>query len=110
MSDHSDHDHARTFQADHPEPTTDAALVGMALRELLIEAGHYTTEEEQAVIARMQGASPANGAKLTARAWTDPGFRGWTGAFPTSSSRPFTCGCWPPSSHSGESRWRLHGD
>ena len=75
MSDHSDHDHARTFQADHPEPTTDAALVGMALRELLIEAGHYTTEEEQAVIARMQGASPANGAKLTARAWTDPDFK-----------------------------------
>ena len=73
MSDHHGHthDHARTFQADHPEPTSDAALVGVALRELLIEAGQYTAEEEQAVIAKMQGASPENGAMLAARAWTD---------------------------------------
>ena len=77
MSDHHGHthDHARTFQADHPEPTSDAALVGVALRELLIEAGHYTAEEEQAVIAKMQGASPENGAMLAARAWTDVEFK-----------------------------------
>ena len=75
MSDHSDHDHARTFQPDHLEPTSDAALVGVALRELLIEAGHYTAEEEQEVIVRMQGASPENGAMLAARAWTDPDFK-----------------------------------
>jgi len=73
MSTH--HDHERTFQPDHPEPTSEAALVGVALRELLIEAGHYTVEEEQAVIARMQGASPENGAQLAVRAWTDPAFR-----------------------------------
>jgi nitrile hydratase len=77
MSDHHGHthDHARTFQADHPEPTSDAALVGVALRELLIEAGHYTAEEEQAVIAKMQSASPENGAMLAARAWTDAEFK-----------------------------------
>ena len=75
MSDHHNHDHARTFQPDHPEPTSDAALVGVALRELLIEAGHYTAEEEQAVIAKMQGASPENGAMLAARAWTDAEFK-----------------------------------
>ena len=74
MSDH-DHDHSRTFQPDHPEPTTDAARVGLALRELLIEAGHYTPEEEQQVIADMQGASPENGGRIVARAWTDPGYR-----------------------------------
>ena len=73
MSD--DHDHARTFQPDHPEPTSDAALVGVALRELLIEAGQYTAEEEQAVIAAMQGASPENGAMIAARAWTDADFK-----------------------------------
>ncbi len=71
----TDHDHSRTFQADHPEPTTDAARVGLALRELLIEAGHYTADEEQAVIAAMQGASPENGAKIVARAWTDPAYK-----------------------------------
>ena len=76
MSDHHDHEHAGTFQPDHVEPTTHAARVGLALRALLIEAGHYTAEEEQAVIAAMQGASPENGGKIVARAWTDPGYRG----------------------------------
>ncbi len=75
MTDHDDHDHSRTFQPDHPEPTSDAALVGLALRELLIEGGHYTADEEQAVIAKMQGATPANGGKIVARAWTDPDYR-----------------------------------
>ena len=70
-----DHDHSTTFQPDHPEPTTDAARVGLALRELLIEAGHYTAEEEQVVIAAMQGASPQNGGKIVARAWTDHAYK-----------------------------------
>lgn len=75
MTGHDDHDHGRTFQPDHPEPTSDAALVGLALRELLIEGGHYTADEEQTVIARMQGASPENGGKIVARAWTDPEYK-----------------------------------
>lgn len=74
MTDH-EHDHARTFQPDHPEPTSDAARVGLALRELLIEAGHYTAEEEQEVIAAMQGASPENGGRIVARAWTDAAYK-----------------------------------
>ena len=75
MTGHDDHDHGRTFQPDHPEPTSDAALVGLALRELLIEGGHYTAEEEQHVIAEMQGASSENGGKIVARAWTDPEYK-----------------------------------
>lgn len=76
MTDHGhDHDHSRTFQPDHPEPTSEAARVGLALRELLMEASHYTPEEEQTVIAAMQGASPENGAQIVARAWTDPEYR-----------------------------------
>lgn len=75
MSGGHDHDHARTFQPDHAEPTTDAARVGLALRELLIEAGHYTAAEERDVIAAMQGASPTNGGKIVARAWTDAEFK-----------------------------------
>ena len=69
-----DHDHDRTFQPDHPEPTSEGALVGLALRELLIERGVYTPAEEGAVIEAMSGASPENGARLVARAWTDPAF------------------------------------
>ncbi len=75
MTTHDDHDHSRTFQPDHPEPTSDAALVGLALRELLIEGGHYTVDEELAVIAEMQGATPANGGKIVARAWTNPDYK-----------------------------------
>ncbi len=75
MTGHDDHDHGRTFQPDHPEPTSDAALVGLALRELLIEGGRYTAEEELAVIAEMQGASPENGGKIVARAWTNPEYK-----------------------------------
>ena len=71
----TDHDHSRTFQADHAEPTSDAARVGLALRELLLEAGHYNADEEQTVIAAMQGASPENGARIVARAWTDPDYK-----------------------------------
>jgi len=69
------HDHSRTFQPDHAEPRSDGARVGLALRELLIEAGHYTAEEEQAVIAAMQGASPADGGRIVARAWTDTSYK-----------------------------------
>lgn len=71
----TDHDHSRTFQPDYAEPTSDAARVGLALRELLLEHGHYTADEEQAVIAAMQGASPENGGKIVARAWMDSDYK-----------------------------------
>jgi nitrile hydratase alpha subunit len=76
MHDHThDDDHSRTFQPDHAEPTSEGALIGLALRELLIEDGVYTAEEEQAMIATMQGASPENGAQIAVRAWTDAEFK-----------------------------------
>ena len=74
MSTH-DHDHSKTFQPDHAEPTSDAALDGLALRELLMEGGHYTVEQEREVIEAMQRASPENGGKIVARAWVDPDYR-----------------------------------
>jgi len=74
MTEH-DHDHARTFQPDHAEPNSDGARIGLALRELLIEAGHYTAGAEQAVIAAMQAASPKDGGRIVAKAWTDPAYK-----------------------------------
>lgn len=71
----SRHDHSRTFQPDHAEPVSEAARIGLALREMLIDAGHYTAQEEQEVIAEMQGASPENGARIVARAWTDAAYK-----------------------------------
>ena len=72
--DEHDHDHAKTLQPDHPEPTSEGALVGLALRELLMEGGYYSADDERVMIAAMQGASPENGGRLAARAWTDSAF------------------------------------
>jgi nitrile hydratase len=69
------HDHARTFQPDLAEPTSDAALIGVALRRLALARGLYTTEEERATIEKMAGANPGNGARIVARAWSDPAFK-----------------------------------
>ncbi|WP_433855880.1 nitrile hydratase subunit alpha [Streptomyces kronopolitis] len=46
------------------------------LEERLIEAGAVTQEQLDAALAAMlKGASPLNGARIAARAWTDDGFR-----------------------------------
>ena len=81
--DHHDHDH------DHPEGAAgghpalrddDAALtywqrMEIAVRELLIEKGVTTAAEIAAQIDLMDSRSPANGAAVVARAWSDPDFR-----------------------------------
>ena len=46
-----------------------------AIRDLLLEKGVLTTEEVQHEIDYMESRSPANGARLVARAWVDPGFK-----------------------------------
>ncbi|MEU6329609.1 nitrile hydratase subunit alpha [Streptomyces sp. NPDC047049] len=46
------------------------------LEERLIEAGVVTQEQLDAALAAMlEGASPVNGARIVARAWSDEGFR-----------------------------------
>ena len=46
-----------------------------ALRELLLEKGVLTRDDIQAQIDYMDARSPANGARLVARAWMDPEFK-----------------------------------
>ena len=46
-----------------------------AMRELLIEKGILTRDEIQAQIEYMDARSPANGARLVARAWVSPAFK-----------------------------------
>jgi len=46
-----------------------------AIRELLIEKGVLTPAEIQSQIEVMEARSPANGARLVARAWVDPAFK-----------------------------------
>lgn len=46
-----------------------------AMRDLLIEKGIITHEDVQRQVDYIEARSPANGAKLVARAWTDPDFK-----------------------------------
>jgi nitrile hydratase subunit alpha len=47
-----------------------------ALEERLIAAGHVTDDELDTILTGvLDGASPLNGARIVARAWTDSGFR-----------------------------------
>jgi nitrile hydratase len=69
MSNHS-HEEARSRRTTSPY----AARI-RAIEELLLEKGVLTEPEVQDNISYMEARSPANGARLVARAWVDPDFR-----------------------------------
>ena len=77
--DHHDHDHLspsdHPYRSDDDVPLTYWQQMEIALRELLIEKGVTTPEEIARQIDAMDARSPANGAALVARAWTDPAFK-----------------------------------
>jgi nitrile hydratase subunit alpha len=68
----SEHDH------DHDGEHHDLPVAARVrrLEERLIAAGLTSDEEIDAYLAKLYGsASPVNGARMAARAWTDPGYR-----------------------------------
>ena len=71
MSDHH-HPHEDTGTARTTSPY--AARI-RAIEALLVEKGVLTEPDVQDRIAYMESRSPANGARIVARAWTDPGFK-----------------------------------
>ncbi len=84
----TDHDHHHHHSHDHhhghdhhapPQPDDKVhsyyQLVGTAVKELLIEKGVVTAEEVRRALEKRDSITPANGAKVVARAWTDPAFR-----------------------------------
>ena len=79
--DHNDHDHhdhsasGHPFRADNDGPLTHWQVMEIAVRELLVEKGVTTPAEIQAQIEAMDARTPADGAKVVARAWTDPAFK-----------------------------------
>jgi nitrile hydratase len=70
MSDHHLHEDAGAGQTTSPY----AARI-RAIEALLVEKGVLTEPEVQDRISYMESRSPANGARLVARAWTDPAFK-----------------------------------
>jgi nitrile hydratase len=73
MSDH-DHDHSHTPITNGGEPAAAARV--RALEELLVERGVIGREEVRERIDWLVSRSPADGARLVARAWVDPAFKG----------------------------------
>lgn len=75
---HGEHDHGHTHpqQPDHPEPTSHHHFLGLALNELLIEKGLYTSDDLRRMIEKIEAVDPkTHGARVVARAWTDDDFR-----------------------------------
>jgi len=72
VSDTHSHNH------DHTEPPSDPVLRVKALESLLIEKGLVDAETIDAIIETYETkVGPRNGAKVVARAWTDPEFKKW---------------------------------
>ena len=63
------------YRPDNDEPLTYWQRMEIAVRELLVEKGITTPAEINAEIERMDARSPAQGARIVARAWTDPEFK-----------------------------------
>src|SRR5437667_8148331 len=73
MSEHDEHGHPHAPITNGDEPP--AAARARALEELLVEKGVLRREDVRAGIDWLVSRSPADGARLVARAWADPEFK-----------------------------------
>ncbi|MHA1537482.1 MAG: nitrile hydratase subunit alpha [Alphaproteobacteria bacterium] len=74
MTKNHDHDHGH----DHTEPPSDIALRVKALESLLVEKGLVDAAALDVLIDTYEHkVGPRNGARVVARAWSDPAYRKW---------------------------------
>ena len=59
----------------HDEPMSEVALRSVAIEALLAEKGLLTADEVRRQVNLMDGRTPADGARVVARAWVDAGFK-----------------------------------
>lgn len=76
---HDHHDHlspsGHPYRPDDDAPLSHWQVMEIAVRELLVEKGVTTPAEIHATVEKMDARSPANGAAVVARAWTDSAFK-----------------------------------
>ena len=70
-----DHGHDHSPPPDQDGPLTYYQVMEIAVRELLIDKGILTADEVRAAVEAMDARSPVQGARVVARAWTDPDFK-----------------------------------
>jgi nitrile hydratase len=79
--DHHDHEHDHAHEHAHAPPQPDDKvhsyyqMLGVALKELLVEKGVVTADEVRAASEKRDQTTPAHGAKVVAKSWVDPLFR-----------------------------------
>jgi nitrile hydratase len=78
---HHDHDHAAAHP--HPkqpdiedQPVTEVQLLETAVRELLMEKGVFHSADFRRTLETIDSWTPALGARMVARAWVDPAYKG----------------------------------
>ncbi|MEO3416092.1 nitrile hydratase subunit alpha [Roseovarius sp. CAU 1744] len=71
--DHADHHDALIVEDD--EGNLEGQIVIDALRDVLIEKGLLTAQEVTAEIAKLEAPGIHQGAKIVAKAWTDPDYK-----------------------------------
>ncbi len=69
------HDHGHAPPQPDDKVSSYHQILGLALHELLIEKGVVTAEEVRQMLEKREATTPANGAKVVARAWVDPDFK-----------------------------------
>ena len=81
MSTSHDHRHEHGPRHRHPpQPDVDDTLtyprkLEIAVRELLIAKGIFNADDVRATVEELDGRTPERGARVIARAWSDPGFK-----------------------------------
>jgi nitrile hydratase len=77
MAPHDDHDHHHHHDHDHgQEPPSDMTLRVKALESLLVEKGLVDPAALDAIIETYEHkVGPRNGARVVARAWSDPAYK-----------------------------------
>ena len=75
LSEPHDHDLEHPTLPDRAEEIGYHQRLGEAVRVLLIEKGVLTADEVRRQIEKMDSRSPAIGARVVARAWSDPAFK-----------------------------------
>src|SRR5258708_11849432 len=73
--DHGDHGHDHPTRPDGEDKLGYYQVMEIAVRELLLAKGVFTPEDVRRTIEAMDARTPAAGARVVARAWTDPAFK-----------------------------------
>ena len=72
---HGDHAHHHPTRPDDDAPLTQYQVMEIALRELLIEKGIISADDVRRAVEAMDARTPAQGARVVARAWSDAAYK-----------------------------------